>query len=87
MQSKFFSLVPAVKRVFIPAFLRMRLSLYAMPPGMNGMRAKGFRSSSLSSVSLNGRMSNRLSGMVSVVLFFCFLFLLFSVLDWRVGGV
>ena len=56
---------------------------------MKGMRAKGFLSSSLRSVSLKGRTSNKLFGVFSmVVLFFvCFCTFFLSAYDCKVGGV
>ena len=83
------SLVPDLKHVLTPAFASMRLSWYEVPPGMNGMHANGLYSSSVELSSLNGRTSNRLSGMESSV-FFCLLvwvyLLRYFFLGWEVEG-
>ena len=81
--------MPDVKQVFTPALVRARLSLYEVPPGMNGMHANGLCSISVGLSSLKGRTSNKFSGMDSSLLFcllywLCLLRSLF--LGWGVVG-
>ena len=84
-----FNLVPDLKHVLTPALAKERLRRYEMPPGMNGIQANGLYSSSLKLSSLNGKTSNKLSGMESSVLL-CLLYwvcLLRSFfLGWDVDG-
>ena len=66
LQSMLASFVPDLKQVLTPALVRARLIRYERPPGIKGMQAKGLYSSSVPWSSLNGRTSNRFSGMESV---------------------